>query len=188
MADFFGAIASKEIGSKRVPLVFPTPTPKNGISLPLEKANGSSTPVYKKPDTREELDAIIEELRIKYTPFLQKLAPELKETREKIILEKFDLREATQDDLLDFSRVLCGEGEWESISVPYYFGPTGNTVHYYRTTFNITKKDASCQIFSAGSEGDRISSEQPLQPPQPPEEQPPQPPSSSELPQEFPSS
>ena len=147
MADFFGAIASKEIGSKRVPLVFPTPIPKNGISLTLEKADGSSTPVYKKPDTREELDAIIEELRIKYTPFLQKLAPELKETREKIILEKFDLREATQDDLLDFSRVLCGEGEWESISVPYYFGPTGNTVHYYRTTFNITKKDASKAIF-----------------------------------------
>ena len=147
MTDFFGAIASKEIGSKRVPLVFPTPIPKNGISLTLEKADGSSTPVYKKPDTREELDAIIEELRIKYTPFLQKLAPELKETREKIILEKFDLREATQDDLLDFSRVLCGEGEWESISVPYYFGPTGNTVHYYRTTFNITKKDASKAIF-----------------------------------------
>ena len=76
MADFFGAIASKEIGSKRLPLIFPKPMPENGAVIPLSEANGGApVKVYKKPDTREEIDAIIEALRVKYEPFMQKLAP-----------------------------------------------------------------------------------------------------------------
>jgi hypothetical protein len=49
MADFFGAIAAGEIGSKRLPLVFPEPTPKNGILFPLQY-NKEEKPlsVYKK--------------------------------------------------------------------------------------------------------------------------------------------
>ena len=86
MADHFGAIASKEIGSVRAPLVFPQPQPKNGIKLPLHRTTASPTKVYKKPDTREELDAIIEELRVKYTPFFQKLAPQPAETRSTLSL------------------------------------------------------------------------------------------------------
>jgi hypothetical protein len=66
MADFFGAIAANEIGSKRLPLVFPEPAPKNGVVIAMEKADGAPTSVYKKPDTREEIDEIIEELRVKY--------------------------------------------------------------------------------------------------------------------------
>ncbi len=147
MADFFGAIAAKEIGSKRVPLVFPSPQKKNGIKIPLSQSKKALTEVYKKPDTREELDALIDELRIKYAPFLQNLAPKISETREKIILENFALREEQEEDRLDFSRVTRGEGEWKNISVPYYFGPTGNTVHYYRTTFEIREKSASKATF-----------------------------------------
>ena len=147
MADFFGAIASKEIGSKRVPLVFPKPQEKNGIEIPLLTSNKKMTQVPKKPDTREELDALIEQLRVKYAPFMQRLAPKTEQAREKIILENFALREASEDDLLDFSRVIRGEGEWKNITVPYFFGPTGNAVHYYRTTFQIIKKSASKAIF-----------------------------------------
>lgn len=147
MADHFGAIASKEIGSTRAPLVFPQPQPKNGVKLPLKEAAAAATAVYKKPDTREELDELIEELRVKYEPFFQKLAPAPKATREIIALTEFDLREATQEDRKDFSRVLKGEGEWEHITVPYYFGPTGNTVHYYRTTFHLDKVPASKAAF-----------------------------------------
>ena len=55
MADFFGAIAAGEIGSKRLPLIFPEPTPKNGVSLPLRYSeNQLPTAVYKKPDSRTE--------------------------------------------------------------------------------------------------------------------------------------
>ncbi len=147
MADFFGAIASKEIGSKRAPLVFPKPQEKNGVKFPLSTIDKKPTQVPKKPNTKEELDALIDELRIKYAPFMQNIAPKPAETREKIILTKFSLREASEADFLDFSRVIRGEGEWKDISVPYYFGPTGNSVHYYRTTFNISEKSASKAIF-----------------------------------------
>lgn len=147
MADHFGAIASKEIGSTRAPLVFPKPQPKNGVTFPLLKSNTAPTAVYKKPDTREELDAQIEVLRIKYEPFFQKLAPAPAATRECITLTDFDLREATTEDLTDFSRVLKGEGDWEHITVPYYFGPTGYTVHYYRTTFSLDKIPSSKAVF-----------------------------------------
>ena len=108
MADHFGAIASKEIGSTRAPLIFPKPQPKNGVTFPLSESNAAPTAVYKKPDTREELDAQIDELRIKYEPFFQKLAPAPTVTRQCITLTDFDLREATTEDLADFSRILKG--------------------------------------------------------------------------------
>ncbi|MBR6743624.1 MAG: hypothetical protein IKM00_00195, partial [Clostridia bacterium] len=140
MADFFGAIAAGEIGSKRLPLIFPEPTPKNGVSLPLRYSeNQLPTAVYKKPDSRTELDAQIESLREYYTPFMQKLAPKPPSARTTFILKEFQMREQTEDDLADFSRVLCGAGEWQNINVPYYAGPTGNAVSYYRTGFFLKK-------------------------------------------------
>ena len=148
MADFFGSIAAGEIGSKRAPLVFPEPTPKNGVVFPLEKTSGK-TPheVYKKIDTRAELDFEIEKLKTKYEPFMQKLAPIPKSRRESISLSAFSLREATPEDFKDFSRVLRGEGEWKSIAVPYFFGPVGNACFYYRTTFEIGKPEDGEAIF-----------------------------------------
>ena len=139
MADFFGAIAANEIGSKRAPLVFPKPTPWNGKSFPLSPSCGTPTEVYKKPDTREELDSIIEELRVKYEPFMQKLAPKITDTRKVLPLTSFLMREAEKADFLDFSRVLSGGGEWQEVSVPHYGGPAGEAVHYYRTTFRAER-------------------------------------------------
>lgn len=143
MADHFGAIAAKEIGSSRSKLVFPQPQPKNGTLIPLEQCCEAPTPVYKKADSKEELDSIIEELRIKYEPFFQTLSPEHKTTREIISLHECSMREATEEDLADFSRVLNKKGDWKQISLPYYFGPTGNTTHYYHTTFELD--DIPCE-------------------------------------------
>jgi hypothetical protein len=147
MADFFGAIAANEIGSKRLPLVFPEPAPKNGVVIAMEKADGAPTSVYKKPDTREEIDEIIEELRVKYEPFMQKLAPKTENTRKTQTLSEFDMREAESEDMFDFSRVLRGEGEWKKISVPCYHGPTGACVHFYRTVFRAEKIPAGKSAF-----------------------------------------
>lgn len=140
MADFFGAIAAGEIGSKRLPLVFPEPPPKNGVLFPLQY-NKEQKPlsVYKKPDSRAEMDMQIEALREYYTPFMQKLAPKTKSTRTAIVLKDFQMRGQTEEDLADFSRVLYGAGEWETVTVPHYFGPTGNNVRYYRTSFSMSK-------------------------------------------------
>ena len=153
MADHFGAIAANDIGSKRMPLVFPEPTPKNGIRFPLAKTeNNISTDVYHKINTREELDFEIEALKTHYAPFMQKLAPIPASTRKTVALTAFDMREATEEDREDFTRVLRGEGEWKRISVPYYFGPTGATVTYYRTTFDAVKptKDQATYIHFDG--------------------------------------
>ena len=139
MADFFGAIAAGEIGSTRAPLVFPEPAPWNGKSFPLSPSCDAPAEIYKKPDTREELDGIIEELRAKYEPFMQKLAPRVPETRRVLALTDFLMREAQSEDFCDFSRVLRGEGEWKEVTVPYYSGPTGEAVHYYRTIFCAEK-------------------------------------------------
>ena len=147
MADFFGAIAAGEIGSKRLPLVFPEPTPKNGVVFPLMPANTSATPVYQKPSTRGELDAEIETLKQHYAPFLQNLAPVPTQTRTVLTLKDFAMREQTEDDLADFSRVLDGKGDWQNITVPYYFGPTGNAVSYYRTVFEINHPSADKSVF-----------------------------------------
>lgn len=148
MADFFGSIAAGEIGSKRVPLVFPEPTPKNGVVFSLEKAKGKAAhEVYKKISTRAELDFEIEKLKTKYEPFMQKLAPVPKSTREAVVLSAFDLREAAPEDMSDFSRVLRGEGEWKKITVPYFFGPVGNACCYYRTVFEMKKPSAGEAVF-----------------------------------------
>lgn len=147
MADFFGAIAAGEIGSKRAPLVFPEPTPWNGKTFPLAPSCDAPTEIYKKPDTREELDEIIEGLRAKYEPFMQKLAPKIPDTRNVLPLTSFLMREAESDDLRNFSRVLLGEGGWQKVSVPYYSGPAGVAVHYYRTTFSADKLPAGKAAF-----------------------------------------
>lgn len=139
MADFFGAIAAGEIGSTRAPLVFPEPAPWNGKIFSLTSSCDAPTEIYKKPDTREELDEIIDGLRAKYEPFMQKLAPQIPDTREVLPLTSFLMREAESEDIRDFSRVLCGEGKWQEVSVPYYAGPTGEAVHYYQTTFRADK-------------------------------------------------
>ena len=147
MADFFGAIAAGEIGSKRLPLVFPEPTPKNGVRFPLRNTDRIATTVPPKPSTREELDAQIGRLKEYYTPFLQKLAPVPEKTRDILPLTVFEMREQTQEDLSDAFRVFRGEGEWKQITVPYYFGPTGNAVSYYRTVFTIEKPKADRSVF-----------------------------------------
>ena len=83
MADFFGAIAAGEIGSDRLPLIFPEPTPKNGVQLPLKEAFGQPPfVVYKKPSTRADLDAQIEankkesidKIKVEYIGFICKFA------------------------------------------------------------------------------------------------------------------
>lgn len=130
------------------PLVFPEQTPKNGVVFRLEKTSGSTRrEVYKKIDTRAELDFEIEKLKTKYAPFMQKLAPSPKNHRNALELTSFGIREAEPEDLADFSRVLRGEGEWKQITVPYFFGPVGNACTYYRTAFEMKKPDADKAVF-----------------------------------------
>ena len=150
MADHFGAIAAGNIGCKRVPLHFPAPIECGKDVFTLEPTTASAMNVYKKINTREQLDEIIEDLRIQYTPFMQKLAPKTESKRNILPLTTFDMRYAEKEDFCDFSRVLRGEGNWQKVTIPHYFGPTGENTAYYRTTFeasNITSNKAAFICF-----------------------------------------
>ena len=120
MGDFFGSIAAGEIGTKRLPLVFPTPTPKNGVIFELS-CSESETPfdVPAKMSTKKELDIEIERLREKYEPFFKNFAPKTDNKRKKTEIPEFQMREATSEDLSDFSRVVRGDGEWKDVKIPY---------------------------------------------------------------------
>lgn len=135
MADRFASIAAGEIGSSRTPLVHPKPVPKNGKKFPLSKAEGSPDKVYKKTNTKQELDKIIDKLKEKYAPFLEKRSPSPENDRKKTELSVFDFRMATDADRRDFASVLLGDGRWEKITVPHYDGPVGYAVSYYKTEF-----------------------------------------------------
>jgi len=138
MSDFFGSIAAGEIGAKRLPLVFPTPTPKNGVIFELSYSE-SETPfdIPAKMSTKKELDIEIERLRKKYEPFFKNFAPNTDSKRKKTEITDFQMRDATSEDLSDFSRIVRGDGEWKDVKIPYYFGPVGNVTTFYRTVLNI---------------------------------------------------
>lgn len=148
MADFFGSIAAGEIGTKRAPLVFPTPVSKNGVEIPLSEASDAvAYSVPKKISTRAELDFEIEKLKTKYAPYRQRLAPAMESLRSTQILSEFCMREATEEDLTDFTRILNGEGEWNPVSVPCFAGPVGNACTYYRTAFQYKKPAQDKAVF-----------------------------------------
>ncbi|MGN1096151.1 MAG: glycoside hydrolase family 2 protein [Eubacteriales bacterium] len=147
MADFFASIAAGEIGTKRLPLVFPSPEKKNGILLSLDNADVAPLPVPEKMGTKKELDREIERLKKKYAPFMRRLAPKKETKRTFFPLTSFSMREATKEDISDFSRVIYGEGEWKNINIPYYYGPVGCATAYYRTVFNIKKPAEDRALF-----------------------------------------
>lgn len=148
MADFFGAIAANDIGYKRAPLVFPAPTPWNGVSFPLSDANGEKPlAVQAKMSSRAELDAEIEKLRQKYEPFMQDIAPKHEEMRTRTEIRHFDYRVQTEADKGELPSVLAGMGKWESVTVPHYQGPIGDKTAYYRTEFYIDEISREKAVF-----------------------------------------
>ncbi len=82
-------------------------------------------------------------LREYYKPYLKNYAHAPESKRTEIELSEFDFRRETEQDKLDFSLVLDGKGEWEKVKIPHYVGPVGIYYLFYRTKFNIDKKEDS---------------------------------------------
>lgn len=95
----------------------------------------------KKMTTQEQLDAELKSMRKKFSPFLQKQAPEIINTRNKIELSEFDWRIETQADQQNFSRVLAGGGEWDTVTIPHFGKPLGNKTTYYRKRFDLQSQN-----------------------------------------------
>ncbi|HHV10153.1 MAG TPA: hypothetical protein GXX75_07750 [Clostridiales bacterium] len=85
--------------------------------------------------TKEELYKELDEWKLRYGPFLQRLAPELNKTGKSQELKEFFWRIETSQDRQDYREVMEGRGEWEKVTIPHYGGPLGNAVTCYRTEF-----------------------------------------------------
>ena len=139
MSDRFGAIASNEIKS-RIPLYKVTPPPDDGKRLYPDKG-GKPLRVYKKADSRAEIEEEIERLKKHYEPFFADYAPKRETFRRKTPLKTFLHRFETADDVGDFSAVLSGSGEWERVEIPHYTSAIGGVTEFYRTEFDYFRTE-----------------------------------------------
>lgn len=142
--DVFAEIASRRIKYRDQNLVEPQPPELKDKELPLQ--TGSETCLFKperKLNTQEELQQELESKQNQYKKYMQDLAPELKSYRSRKDLIEFDWRKETERDRRNFQQVLAGKGEWEQITIPHYGDPLGQAVTFYRTTFNLTKKEVN---------------------------------------------
>lgn len=102
-----------------------------------------------KMSNRDELYEELDKWKETYRPFLEKLAPELKQTEYKKELKSFMWKKETKEDRQDFPAVLEGRGEWEAVTLPHYGEPLGKAATYYRTAFPVafTKDEAVLLCF-----------------------------------------
>ena len=139
--DEFADIAQRGISFSNVTLVVPEPQNNVKRILPITEGDAYKKEYAKKMDTEEELLAELERQRKMYEPYMQNLAPKHKDYRVKQCLREFDYRLQTEEDVKDFCNVLSGNGEWEKVRIPHFWGPTGKHTAYYRTTFNLCEND-----------------------------------------------
>lgn len=138
--DIFADIGTRTISERREHLQELAPPKLPRKFLPTDKSfPAAAFKPLPKMDTPEKLQAELARQRKRYQPFLQDLAPELRNMRISQRLEHFHWRMETAADLSDFQHPLTGAGEWDSITVPHFTGPIGRAVSYYRTTFTVTK-------------------------------------------------
>lgn len=117
------------------------------LPLPIDRKQLCETALQEieKPVFNEEqayCDFLAEKkaLRSYYAPFLENYAQKVKENKTPIV--DFSFRKETEEDKLDFTRVLNGAHEWEEIKIPHYVGPDGRWNAFYRTELIIDKKQA----------------------------------------------
>jgi len=158
MAEEKRTALPEEIGSYEIKSTREKLSPS--LPLPLAEkylASGlNQDAAFSMPDnnwTPERLAQAMAEQRAYYLPFFQDHAPAIECTRTHKELVEFQWRVATEEDFADFSRVLNGLGDWETVKIPHYGPPRGFKTTYYRTVFEMTEeelaKDAQWICFKA---------------------------------------
>lgn len=150
--DQYANIAMIQTGGQgRDDLAVPAPPEISHQDLPFGNVS-QAVILPEKMETQEQLQTALKEMREKFMPFLQHLAPAWKTQRTKTVLETFDWRIETKEDQKDFRGVLDGEGAWEKVTIPHFGEPLGNAVTYYRCTFEAPeiKEDESLFIHFKG--------------------------------------
>ncbi|WP_235549252.1 glycosyl hydrolase 2 galactose-binding domain-containing protein [Paenibacillus sp. Root444D2] len=135
--DPFAEIAFREHPGNKDELreIPPVAYEKKYFTPGSEKATNVSHHTY------EEQIAIFHEelklLREKYRPFMRNLAPSSTMRRNRQACKEFQFRYQTSEDA-NFTNVLEGAGDWESVMVPDFRGPTGENgkwTGFYRSEF-----------------------------------------------------
>jgi hypothetical protein len=130
--DVFEKIAGQK--NEAVPGLAANPAPKlPDVALPWDAQPSAGFQPGEKMETQAQLDAELKRMQKKYTPFLADLAPVIPSTREKLELEKFDWRLATETDSNSLADVFDGKGNWKTASIPHYTGPINRATAFYRT-------------------------------------------------------
>ena len=106
--------------------------------LTLEKGRKHAFVPIDKMDTKEELNAELDKMRLNYAPFMQDFAPAIQNTRFKINLNTFKWKEETEHDKQNFAALLNGEGNWSEVAIPHFGEPLGEACTYYFKSFELT--------------------------------------------------
>lgn len=139
--DFQEEIGSYKINVEKEKMVDSIPEPLEEVYL---SAGIDKDAMFEMPDnnwTEERLKQAMDEQREYYLPFFKDHAPKIENTRTRQELVEFQWRVGTEEDAADFSRVLKGEGEWETVKIPHFGPPLGYAVTYYRTEFELTQEE-----------------------------------------------
>ncbi|WP_248927540.1 glycoside hydrolase family 2 protein [Paenibacillus hamazuiensis] len=146
--DPFAEIAFREHPGSKYELqeIPPISYEKKHFTPGPAKAENAAVPSYEEQlaQFHEELEL----LREKYAPFMRNLTPAPGMRRGRQPFTQFQFRYQTPEDA-QFSRVLEGAGEWETVTIPDFRGPTGETgrwTGFYRTEF----------AYHAAPEGKRV--------------------------------
>lgn len=88
-------------------------------------------------ENKKEMNLALNSLKEHYKPFLKNLVPPIHEIRHRLSIDKMQFRYEQTEDCKDFNRLLTGEGDWDTVNIPYYHGPQGISTAWYRTEINI---------------------------------------------------
>lgn len=144
--DRFADIGTRKYETRENLLVVPQPPVLPDIFLPVTNNKASIFNAEKQISTKEELYKELAILRKQYEPFMQNLAPALKQTRSVIPLTEFNWRIETPEDITNFVTTLTGNGKWEKVSIPHFGPPVGRAVTYY-----FKNIDLETEVFAKGN-------------------------------------
>ncbi|WP_372935558.1 hypothetical protein, partial [Mariniphaga sediminis] len=121
--DQFALIGNKVPAVRMHLLEIPQAPKLDTVYLPMIKGDRQAFSASNKMDSKDELNAELEKMRAKYTPFMQNYAPASENTRAKLNLKKFQWRQETAADKSNFGALVNGEGNWDEVKIPHFGEP-----------------------------------------------------------------
>ena len=130
MSDQFVKIAEGFHIAEDCGLVCPKPLTVRGKDTFLASGNVYAFEPYKKPDTKEELDELVQKMRVQYAPYMKDYSPAIEPMEKKIPITEFIYTDY--------------EGEKSEVTIPHYGGPAEKCTVSYETEFSLNEFGEDC--------------------------------------------